>query len=1255
MNAHTLRVFRNGIAQDYRLSAGKPIKITVQAHEKYQLLNQHGALIIEPHTQIVGQDLWVFDKHNQALFNLENYQLFQIISDDLTLMQMNASLAVGGSNGTSMPLMPTHVAHTAAVAPAAESATISTTTVSTGVATHSGMPFGLKLGLGVLGVGLLGAAAAGAGGGADDSSDSNSNNANNSNPNPPTNPNNPTQPTTPATPAPTLKFNPITADNVLNVSESATTVTISGSSTHAKAGDVLTLTVGKTSLTTTLAANGTFSVAVKGADLAQTSTISGSLKTKDSTGKTLTASATQAYQLNWQPEIELNHIAGDNVLTPSETKQAVTISGTSSNLANGSTIQINVMNGNTVVAQTSATTANGVFSVNVAGTVLAQGTEVVAKVNVSAPNGQTWSDSVNQQYTQKTIPTLTFDPITDHNEISVYELYSSPNITVTGKVVDAQAGDTVKLSVNQHTFSGSLNAQGVFSIAISSELLSEHNQITGSVLNSAGVAYSSNAVVHPYAVERLSRVYITEYSEDNLLGLDDHLEQPMIRISGSLDVNQLIPQLRAKGILQNIKIKIGDQTYAPVGLEYDANSKNYHFFLDVPRFDLQTGEAISYEVGYLREYEFFKKGLNAYDRYTFHAFPINFTNAITLSSDKNVLAGSKGAYTIGNLPTMTHTVSGYVDKHFVAGDVVQIHTYTASVDAQGKFSLEMAHRDLTNTPLSVKVVGKSSIGEAKILSIKNILEDNGNTSFVAGNHHATNDTRGIVSKDKLPYFINALDDFGQYTQLNYNFGFLDKHKVGEPIIVHVHVPTAAELADLQNYANFSLADYENHGFSIFNLYEFEELVTSNPIAFSQQDIEIIFEALNNISPYINLKFHQVDNAKDADINFYLTDFSKIGREGAAGYAFFGGNVYLDQAEYANGYSLKDNDGLHTVLHEVLHTLGLKHPHLEDGEDPNLVAHLSEAKDSSSVTIMSYTPDDYNNQIAPHLYDLATLHYLYGVNPEMRKNNDTYTFANYNPASIDGDIYIWDGGGSDTFDASKETQGVNVNLTPGSWIYADRNNTDTSSFGLIGKTEVKFHDYRDGKLNPEVKTGDLFTYDYEHTDGVSFIGYGTQIENLLGSSFDDILTGNAAANIIQGGKGNDTLDGKSGADNLFGGTGNDVLMGGEGNDILTGGLGKDTLTGGTGTDRFVFDSTLGGDNVDIITDFTVGEDLLLLSNNIFFSEAYRSDKVFTDFFHYDKNTGVVSFDVDGKYSYADFVPFAILPANLDIQPNSFASY
>ena len=88
------------------------------------------------------------------------------------------------------------------------------------------------------------------------------------------------------------------------------------------------------------------------------------------------------------------------------------------------------------------------------------------------------------------------------------------------------------------------------------------------------------------------------------------------------------------------------------------------------------------------------------------------------------------------------------------------------------------------------------------------------------------------------------------------------------------------------------------------------------------------------------------------------------------------------------------------------------------------------------------------------------------------------------------------------------------------------------------------------------------------------------ERFVGSAYDDWL---------KGGDGDDYLEGYSGNDRLEGGTGNDTLYGGSGTDILT---------GGPGTDKFMFSKALALAGIDIITDFSVQDDKIVLSKSVF---------------------------------------------------------
>jgi quercetin dioxygenase-like cupin family protein len=79
---------------------------------------------------------------------------------------------------------------------------------------------------------------------------------------------------------------------------------------------------------------------------------------------------------------------------------------------------------------------------------------------------------------------------------------------------------------------------------------------------------------------------------------------------------------------------------------------------------------------------------------------------------------------------------------------------------------------------------------------------------------------------------------------------------------------------------------------------------------------------------------------------------------------------------------------------------------------------------------------------------------------------------------------------------------------------------------------------------------------------------------------------------------DVINGQGGNDWLNGMSGNDLLRGDNGNDILVGGFGSDTLVGGSGNDVFSFTPREG---IDTITDFTDGQDLIGLTDNLSFTD------------------------------------------------------
>ena len=161
-------------------------------------------------------------------------------------------------------------------------------------------------------------------------------------------------------------------------------------------------------------------------------------------------------------------------------------------------------------------------------------------------------------------------------------------------------------------------------------------------------------------------------------------------------------------------------------------------------------------------------------------------------------------------------------------------------------------------------------------------------------------------------------------------------------------------------------------------------------------------------------------------------------------------------------------------------------------------------------------------------------------------------------------------GGDGYDIAAYTmsgEAVTVNLSVAA-ADATAMNPRAAGGDAAGDTLTNINDLR-GSMYDDVLTGDdegavvPAVADDPDVDGDQSVAEvpASRGNKLFGNQGDDMLKGMAGEDTLRGGKGNDTLYGGDDDDTLMGDLGDDALKGQAGNDTLIGGEGADVLLGG----------------------------------------------------------------------------------------------
>ncbi|MER1969218.1 Ig-like domain-containing protein, partial [Castellaniella sp. GW247-6E4] len=232
-------------------------------------------------------------------------------------------------------------------------------------------------------------------------------------------------------------------------------------------------------------ANGTWAVDVATGDLLADNSVAVSATSTDAAGNSTTTTATHAYGVDTTaPEltVSVDPVTSDNVVNAAESGAAtIAVSGTVDAEAGASTTVTITVNGQDYTA--TVDTANGTWAVDVAtGDLLADSAVAVSAMSTDAVGNSTTTTTSHGYSVDTTAPevTVSVDSITADNVINAAE--SGTSVNVTGQVTgEFNEGDAVTLTVNSVAYTGTVGADGSWTIAVSGSDLAASSSLGVSV------------------------------------------------------------------------------------------------------------------------------------------------------------------------------------------------------------------------------------------------------------------------------------------------------------------------------------------------------------------------------------------------------------------------------------------------------------------------------------------------------------------------------------------------------------------------------------------------------------------------------------------------------------------------------------------------------------------------------------------------------------------------------------------------------
>ncbi len=323
--------------------------------------------------------------------------------------------------------------------------------------------------------------------------------------------------------APDLTINTVSGDDIINAIEHGQALVVSGISTGAEPGDVVTVTLNGKNYTTTLDASGNWSVGIPAADVTAlatgSQTITASLSDRAGNSDSTTHNVTVDLS---GPTLTISIVSGDDIINNAEKTQDLTISGGSSGLATGTTVTV-MLNG---LAYSATTDSSGNWSVTVPASAVGALGEAVYQISASATDSAGNSGSTTHTVNvESLLPGVIINTVAGDDIINAAEIVVAQTISgqVTGTAV---AGNTVIVTIGGNQYNATVQSDLSWSVSVPANVLQALGNgeltISASVTNSAN---NTGTATHDIVIDaNLPGLRVDTVAGDDVINSIEHTQ-----------------------------------------------------------------------------------------------------------------------------------------------------------------------------------------------------------------------------------------------------------------------------------------------------------------------------------------------------------------------------------------------------------------------------------------------------------------------------------------------------------------------------------------------------------------------------------------------------------------------------------------------------------------------------------------------------------------------------------------------------------